>query len=156
VAASRFRPDYRGGGLEVRVASAYPSAMDDTPHHSRPADWEPPMPSEAELIAALDESEADIAAGRVVSGEEVLRELRESIARMEATMDDTPHHSRPADWEPPMPSEAELLAALDESLAELAAGVPTVPDEVVRQGLLDSIARIEAKRAGQRDPTPRR
>jgi hypothetical protein len=71
-------------------------------------------------------------------------------------MDDTPHHSHRADWEPPMPSEAELLAALDESLAELAAGVPTVPGEVVRQGLLDSIARMEAKRAAGRDSTPRR
>jgi hypothetical protein len=72
------------------------------------------------------------------------------------SMDDTPHHSHPADWEPPMPSEAELLAALDESLAELAAGVPTVPGEVVRQGLLDSIARMEAKRAAGRDSTSRR
>ena len=57
--------------------------MDDTLHHKPPADWEPPMPSEAELLAALEESEADIAAGRFVSGDEVLRELRESIARME-------------------------------------------------------------------------
>jgi predicted transcriptional regulator len=41
------------------------------------------MPSEAELLAALDESEADIAAGRFVSGDEIMRELRGSIARME-------------------------------------------------------------------------
>jgi hypothetical protein len=45
-------------------------------------------------------------------------------------MDGTPHHK--ADWEPPIPTEAELLAALDESMAELAAGVPTVPGKVVR------------------------
>jgi hypothetical protein len=37
--------------------------------------------------------------------------------------------------------------ALDESLAELATGVPTVPGEVVRRDLLDSIARMDAKRA---------
>ena len=42
------------------------------------------MPSEAELLAALARSDADIAAGRIVSGAEVLRELHESIARMEA------------------------------------------------------------------------
>jgi hypothetical protein len=47
--------------------------MDDTPHDRRPADREPPMPSETEL-----------ASGRIVSGDEVLRELDESIARMEA------------------------------------------------------------------------
>ena len=28
--------------------------MDDTPHHSNPVDWHPPMPTEAELIAVLD------------------------------------------------------------------------------------------------------
>jgi hypothetical protein len=42
------------------------------------------MPSEAELLASLARSEADLAAGRIVSGDEVLRELDESIARMEA------------------------------------------------------------------------
>ncbi|MGD0431733.1 MAG: hypothetical protein ABSA58_11645 [Acetobacteraceae bacterium] len=49
--------------------------MDDTPRPlDAPQDW----------IDALDESVADIAAGRVVSGEKVRRELLESIARMEA------------------------------------------------------------------------
>jgi hypothetical protein len=42
------------------------------------------MPSEAELRAALERSEAQFAARQVVSGDEVLRELDESIARMEA------------------------------------------------------------------------
>jgi hypothetical protein len=41
------------------------------------------------------------------------------------------------------------LEALAESEAELAAG-ETVPGEVVRQRLLDSIARIEARQAAAR------
>lgn len=58
--------------------------MDDTLHRTPPADRDPPMPSEAELLASLALSEAEFAAGQVVSGDEVLRELDESIARMEA------------------------------------------------------------------------
>jgi hypothetical protein len=58
--------------------------MDDTPHRTHPADWEPPMPSEAELLASFARSEAELAAGTVVSGDEMLRELDDSIARMEA------------------------------------------------------------------------
>jgi hypothetical protein len=54
--------------------------MDDTPHHRKPAGWEPPMPSEAELLASLARSETELAAGQIVSGDEVLRELDESIA----------------------------------------------------------------------------
>jgi hypothetical protein len=47
--------------------------------------------------------------------------------------------------------------ALDESLAELAAGVPTVPSEVVHRALQESIARLEAKAAArQREATARR
>jgi hypothetical protein len=53
-------------------------------------------------------------------------------------MDDTPH---------PLGSPPGWAEALDESLAELAAGVPTIPGEVVRRELLDSIARMKAKRA---------
>jgi len=49
--------------------------MDDT---SRPLD------APQDWIDALDESVADIAAGRVVSGERVRRELLESISRLEA------------------------------------------------------------------------
>jgi hypothetical protein len=57
--------------------------MDDTSHHRHPTDREPPMPSEAELLAALAESEAQAEAGSFVSGDEIMRELHESIARME-------------------------------------------------------------------------
>jgi hypothetical protein len=60
------------------------SPMDDRPHPRHPADQDPPMPSEAELLASLARSDADLAAGRIVSGDEVLRELDESIARIEA------------------------------------------------------------------------
>ncbi len=58
--------------------------MNDTPRDKRPDDWDPPMPSDAELLASLARSEAEFAAGQIVSGDEVLRELDESIARMEA------------------------------------------------------------------------
>src|SRR5450755_4324402 len=58
--------------------------MNDTPHHKHPADREPPMPSETELLASLTQSDAELAAGQIVSGDEVLRELDESIARMGA------------------------------------------------------------------------
>ena len=58
--------------------------MDDTPHHRHPTDREPPTPSEAELLASLARSEAELAAGQIVPGDEVLRELDDSIARMEA------------------------------------------------------------------------
>ena len=57
--------------------------MNDTPLHSHPAEWDPPVPSEAELLAALAESEAEAEAGLFVSGDEIMRELHESIARME-------------------------------------------------------------------------
>jgi hypothetical protein len=57
--------------------------MDDTPHHGRQTDWDPPVPGEADLLAALTDSEAEAEAGLFVSGDEVLRELHESIARME-------------------------------------------------------------------------
>ena len=58
-------------------------------------------------------------------------------------MNDTPTHRLPADWEPPMPSEAELLAVLSESEAGL-----FMPGEVVRRDLRDSISRLEARAAG--------
>jgi hypothetical protein len=57
--------------------------MDDTPHHGRQTDWDPPVPAEADLLAALTDSEAEAEAGLFVSGDEVLRELHESITRME-------------------------------------------------------------------------
>jgi hypothetical protein len=42
------------------------------------------VPSEAKLLASLARSEAELAAGQIVSGDEVLRELDESTAGMEA------------------------------------------------------------------------
>ena len=53
-------------------------------------------------------------------------------------MDDTPYRpDAPPGW----------AEALDESLGELAAGVPTVPAEVVHQRIRDTVARIQARRA---------
>lgn len=57
--------------------------MDDAPHHSDPPDWNPPTATKAALLAALAVSEAEAKAGLLVSGDEIMRELRESIARME-------------------------------------------------------------------------
>ena len=48
--------------------------MIDTTHTTASAVW----------LEALAESEADLAAGRVVPGELVMRELRDSLARLEA------------------------------------------------------------------------
>ena len=45
--------------------------MDDAPHHSPRADWEPSPPTDGELRASLARSDADIAAG----------ETQHSIAR---------------------------------------------------------------------------
>jgi hypothetical protein len=58
--------------------------MDDTPHHSNPVDWHPPMPTEAELTAALDLSEAELAAGLTVDGDTLIRELYASAEQLEA------------------------------------------------------------------------
>ena len=44
------------------------------------------MPSEAELLASLARSEAELAAGQIGSRGEMLREPDESIARMEARL----------------------------------------------------------------------
>ena len=53
-------------------------------------------------------------------------------------MDDTPYRlDAPPGW----------ADTLDESLAELAAGVPTVPAEAVHQRIRDTIVRIQARRA---------
>ena len=60
------------------------SPMDDTPHHRHPADRELPMPSEAELLAALARSEADLAAGRIVPASVVHEELRAALERIQA------------------------------------------------------------------------
>jgi hypothetical protein len=49
------------------------------------------MTSEAELLAALAESEAEAEAGLFVSGDEIMSELRESIARMEGQAGEADH-----------------------------------------------------------------
>jgi hypothetical protein len=49
--------------------------MDDTPTPSiAPAGW----------LEVLAESDADLAAGRIVPGDVVMRDLRDSLARLEA------------------------------------------------------------------------
>ena len=54
--------------------AAYSHDMDRSEHKTEtPAGW----------LEALAESEAQLAAGQIVSGEEVMRELRESIDRLE-------------------------------------------------------------------------
>jgi len=55
--------------------------MDDNPTF-------PPAP--AGWLEALARSEAQLAAGQIVSGDEIMRELRESIAQLEATRADKP------------------------------------------------------------------
>jgi hypothetical protein len=61
--------------LEYRPPIGYCLLMDDTPRHTEvPAEW----------LEALARSEADLKAGRIVSGEEVLRDLDEALKRMEA------------------------------------------------------------------------
>jgi hypothetical protein len=56
----------------------------DTPHDRHPAyDW-PPMPTEAELRAAMEESERDVAAGRTVPLADALAELDELADQSEA------------------------------------------------------------------------
>jgi hypothetical protein len=53
------------------------------------------------------------------------------------------------DTSPPPDAPPGWAEALDESVAELAAGVPTVPGEEVMRELRESIARMEAKRTGE-------
>jgi len=62
-------------GVEHPGQSAYSLPVDDTPTPSiAPAEW----------LEALAESEADVAAGRIVPGEVVRQMFRDSIARLEA------------------------------------------------------------------------
>ncbi|HET8996120.1 MAG TPA: hypothetical protein VFN42_05575 [Acetobacteraceae bacterium] len=85
VETSRSGPDMvRRLALERPVFPTYYSPMDDTPHRQPPADWEPPMPSEAELRASLARSDADIAAGRTVPASAVHAELQAALDRIEA------------------------------------------------------------------------
>jgi hypothetical protein len=50
--------------------------MDQLPRSHAPASW----------IEALAESDADFEAGRIVSGEEVMRDLRDSLTLLEAKL----------------------------------------------------------------------
>ncbi|MEO9191556.1 MAG: hypothetical protein ABI224_16365 [Acetobacteraceae bacterium] len=43
----------------------------------------PLMPTEAELRAVLAESDADMAAGRIIQGDVILREPHEAVARID-------------------------------------------------------------------------
>ncbi len=62
-------------GMEHPRRSAYSPPMDDTPTPAiAPAEW----------LEVLAESDADIAAGRIIPGEVVRQMLRDSVARLEA------------------------------------------------------------------------
>jgi hypothetical protein len=71
--------------LEMLFRKAYSVCMDE---HTNliPADW----------LAVLDESDADMAAGRIVSGESVIRDLYASLARLEAAAEADMQPSAPA------------------------------------------------------------
>ena len=61
--------------LDRRAGRAYSLVMVDTTQRTAaPAEW----------LEALAESEADLAAGRTIPAEEIMRDLRESLARLEA------------------------------------------------------------------------
>jgi uncharacterized protein len=72
--------------------------MDDTPRHGHPADWEPPMPSEAELLASRARSEAELAAGQVAcTSGRCMRITRNAIGRRGACPAECAH-CRDASW----------------------------------------------------------
>jgi hypothetical protein len=52
--------------------------------HDHKAGEDPPQPTEAELRAAMEQSDRDVEAGLTVSLKEVLADLDESVARIEA------------------------------------------------------------------------
>jgi hypothetical protein len=58
----------------------------DRPHDVEPDYDAAPMPSEAELRAAMEESARDVAAGRTVPLADVLAELDEAADRIEARL----------------------------------------------------------------------
>jgi len=68
-------------GLDQSASHIYHLPMDKkSPRAQAPAGWR----------EAIDRSEAQAAAGEFVSGEDIMRELRESIVRMEAGRADDP------------------------------------------------------------------
>jgi hypothetical protein len=61
--------------VENKGATSYSHVMDDTVHHAEPpTGW----------LEALAESDDDLAAGRIVPGDVVMRDLRDALARLEA------------------------------------------------------------------------
>jgi hypothetical protein len=67
--------------LERWAGNAYSLSMVETTHCTEvPAEW----------LEALAESEAQLAAGQTVPRDEIMRELHESIARLEANRLDKP------------------------------------------------------------------
>lgn len=58
--------------------------MDETPGHRPPADLDPPAPGADELLAALAESEAELAAGLTMDGNALIREPYASADQLEA------------------------------------------------------------------------
>jgi hypothetical protein len=56
----------------------------DSPHNHRVHDDRPSMPSEAQLRAAMEQSDRDVAAGRTVPLADVLAELDGVANRIEA------------------------------------------------------------------------
>ncbi len=52
--------------------------------HDHKAGEDPPKPTEAELRAAMEQSDRDVEAGLTVSLKEILADLDESVARIEA------------------------------------------------------------------------
>ncbi len=62
-------------GLELQRRSVYSTPMVNVvTSFIPPAGW----------LEALAESEADLAAGRIVAGDDVMRDLRDSLARLDA------------------------------------------------------------------------
>lgn len=58
--------------------------MDETSRHKPPADLDPPAPGADKLLAALAESEAQLAAGLTVDGNALIREPYASAEQLEA------------------------------------------------------------------------
>jgi hypothetical protein len=57
--------------------------MDDHPRNPQPTTDTPPPPTEAELRAAMDQSDEDVAAGLTVPLAEILSELDDVADQME-------------------------------------------------------------------------
>jgi hypothetical protein len=69
----------------MRRENRYHCDMDDTPNSPMPAEW----------AEALERSEAQLAAGQIVSGDAVRKQLRASVTRMEARLEPNPEIVHP-------------------------------------------------------------